>query len=68
MQLTNDNGSDHLAAASSHEIQQTELLVLVGRLLEDLRVLAMVRATLGRVLFRREDDDRVGYCQTEFSE
>lgn len=60
LELTNDNRGNDLAAASIHKVKQAELLVLVGRLLEDFRVLAMVLATLRSVLLWREDDDRVG--------
>lgn len=58
-QLTNTNSGNYLTLAPGHEVESAQLLLLVDRFLEDLRVLAVVLAALSRVLLRREDDDSI---------
>lgn len=59
MRHTDADGRDDLAAPPGHQVEEAQLLLLVEGLFENLRVLAVCRAALGRVLFWGEDDNRV---------
>lgn len=68
--LTNAHSRHHLAAASRHELEQSPLLVLVHRLLQDFRNRASLLRVDGelalvalRLVLGREDDNRVGCVQ-----